>query len=99
LNQIIPKEIADRFPVQEIIEKVGGEVFPPTFTYDNKGRLGTRTHPSGITETNNYPRWRGFANRALLCKKTEQREQILLFFCSFIAMNKRQKIVGFYPLR
>jgi RHS repeat-associated protein len=28
--------------------------FSTTFTYDNKGRLSTRTHPSGIVETNNY---------------------------------------------
>ena len=35
------------------------------------------------------PRWRGFANRALLCKN-----------CSFIiliAMNKKQETVGFCP--
>jgi RHS repeat-associated protein len=30
------------------------ENFSTTFTYDNIGRLSTRTHPSGIVETNNY---------------------------------------------
>ena len=30
------------------------EKFSTTFTYDSKGRLSTRTHPSGIVETNNY---------------------------------------------
>ena len=30
------------------------ENFSTTFTYDNKGRLSTRTHPSGVVETNNY---------------------------------------------
>ncbi len=64
-----------------------------------KRRDGGRAAISPHSSTLMTPRWRGFTNRALLCKKTEQREQILLFFCSFIAMNKRQKIVGFYPLR
>lgn len=41
--------------VNNISETIpGSTAFSTTFTYDNKGRLSTRTHPSGIVETNNY---------------------------------------------
>jgi len=39
---------------QEITISMETENFSTTFTYDNKGRLSTRTHPSGIVETSNY---------------------------------------------
>ena len=32
----------------------GQSALSTSFTYDTKGRLSTRTHPSGIVETNNY---------------------------------------------
>ena len=37
-----------------ISENIEGSVFTTTFTFDNLGRLSTRTHPSGIVETLNY---------------------------------------------
>jgi RHS repeat-associated protein len=40
--------------VNSIEENIAGSNFSTTFTYDAKGRLSTRTHPSGITETYNY---------------------------------------------
>jgi hypothetical protein len=38
-----------RFSAQEIIGNVGGEVFPPTFTYDNLERLKTVTGPRNLS--------------------------------------------------
>ena len=32
----------------------GSSTFSTIFTYDSKGRMETRTHPSGIVETSNY---------------------------------------------
>jgi len=41
--------------VNNISETIpSSSVFSTTFTYDDKGRLSTRTHPSGIVETNSY---------------------------------------------
>jgi RHS repeat-associated protein len=40
--------------VTSISETIGGSVFSSSFTYDNLGRLGTRTHPSTIVETMHY---------------------------------------------
>jgi RHS repeat-associated protein len=41
--------------VNNISETIpGSSAFSTTFTYDTYGRLSTRTHPSGIVETNNY---------------------------------------------
>ncbi len=45
---------ASKGRVDNISENIAGSNFSTTFTYDEKGRLKTRTHPSGITETNNY---------------------------------------------
>ncbi|MFZ5431612.1 MAG: RHS repeat-associated core domain-containing protein [Bacteroidota bacterium] len=40
--------------VQQITQTIASKNFSTNFTYDNLGRLSTRTHPSGIVETNNY---------------------------------------------
>ncbi|MDX8339759.1 FG-GAP-like repeat-containing protein [Draconibacterium sp. IB214405] len=41
--------------VSTIGETIPGQsALSTSFTYDTKGRLSTRTHPSGIVETNNY---------------------------------------------
>lgn len=41
--------------VETISETIPGQsALSTSFTYDTKGRLSTRTHPSGIVETNNY---------------------------------------------
>ena len=40
--------------VQGITETIAGTNFSTNFTFDNLGRISTRTHPSGIVETNNY---------------------------------------------
>lgn len=40
--------------VNSIGETIAWTNFSTSFTYDNLGRLGTRTHPSGIVETMNY---------------------------------------------
>ncbi len=41
--------------VNNISETIpGSSTFSTIFTYDSKGRMETRTHPSGIVETNHY---------------------------------------------
>jgi RHS repeat-associated protein len=40
--------------VSSITETIAGSNFSTSFTYDSYGRLGTRTHPSGIVETLGY---------------------------------------------
>ncbi len=41
--------------VNNISETIpGSSAFSTSFTYDSKGRMETRTHPSGIVETNHY---------------------------------------------
>ncbi len=40
--------------IDSIAEYIAGTNFPTTFTYDEEGRLKTRTHPSEITETYSY---------------------------------------------
>ena len=40
--------------INSILESIVGSYFSTTFTYDTKGRISTRTHPSGIVETNTY---------------------------------------------
>ncbi|MCE4564663.1 VCBS repeat-containing protein [Maribellus sp. CM-23] len=41
--------------VSTISETIPGQpAMSTSFTYDTKGRINTRTHPSGIVETNNY---------------------------------------------
>jgi len=40
--------------VTSVAENIAGSNFSTSFTYDSYGRLGTRTHPSGIIETMNY---------------------------------------------
>jgi RHS repeat-associated protein len=40
--------------VTNTTETIAGSAYSTTFTYDNLGRPSTTSHPSGITETNNY---------------------------------------------
>jgi RHS repeat-associated protein len=40
--------------VNSVAENIAGSNFSTSFTYDSFGRLGTRTHPSGIVETLGY---------------------------------------------
>jgi len=40
--------------IQSISETINGSPYQTTFAYDGKGRLLTRTHPSGVVEENVY---------------------------------------------
>lgn len=71
--------------VNNVTETIpGASVFSTTFTFDSKGRLKDRIHPSGITETNNYNSY-GYLYSVSAGGATRYR---------ITAMNQRQQITA-----